>query len=263
MGIESHREIQELQVDKVLRFLGYIVIPVLLVNLSRYFILGWLFSFNLYIFSTVLILAVSLNTAKLSYAFKVSFLMFIFLGLAISTGLNFGMVSFMTEFLLLTVFLSVIFLQKKAAIAVWVLCGLLCAGTAILCIMGVLPLVPDFEQHVNSIPSWLSFFVTFLFMAGIIILIAGDIGNLLAAKIKALEEKNVELVKANEKVYRLQEIVPICSRCKKVRDDKGYWNQVESYIESHSDVKISHSTCEECADKLYGSEDWYLAMKKR
>jgi hypothetical protein len=99
-------------------------------------------------------------------------------------------------------------------------------------------------------------------MASIIILIAGDTGNLLAAKIKALEEKNAELIKANEEVYRLQGILPICSRCKKVRDDKGYWNQVESYIESHSDAKISHGTCEECAEELYGSEDWYLAMKE-
>lgn len=262
MGIESHREIQELQVNKILRFLGYIIIPVLLVNLSRYFILGWLFAFNFYIVSAIVVLAVSLNATKLPYAFKIYFLMVVFLGLAISTGLNFGMVSFMAELLLLTVFLSVTFLPRKAAISICALCGLICACCAILSIMGILPLVSDFEQHVNSIPSWLSFFVTFLFMASIIILIAGDIGNQLAAKINALEEKNAALINANEEVYRLQGILPVCSQCKKVRDDKGYWNQVESYIESHTDAKCSHGLCEECAEKLYGGEDWYLAMKE-
>ena len=183
--------------------------------------------------------------------------MLTFLSLAVSTGLNFGMVSFMAEFLLLTVFLSVIFLDKKAAIFIYLLCGLICASCAFLCIRGALPIVSDFEKHVNSIPSWSSFLVTFLFMASIIILIAGDIGNLLAEKLKALEEKNAEIVSANEEVKQLQGILPICARCKKVRDDKGYWYQVESYIESHSDAKFSHGLCGECTDKLYGSEEWY------
>ena len=115
MELESHKEIQEQLINKILRFLGYIIIPVLLINLSRYFILGWLFSFNFYIIASLIILVISFNVTKLPYSFKVSFLMFIFLSLAVSTGLNFGMVSFMAEFLLLTVFLSVIFLQKTEA----------------------------------------------------------------------------------------------------------------------------------------------------
>ena len=263
MGLESHREIQELLVNKILRFLGYVIIPVLLINLSRYFILGWIFSFNFYIIAAIIILFVSLNTANLPYSFKVYFLMFLFLSLAVSTGLNFGMVSFMAEFLLLTIFLSVIFLRKNASIFIFIFCGLLCACCALLSIKGILPLVPDFERHVNSIPSWSSFLVTFLFMASIIILIAGDIGNLLAVKIKALEEKNVALIKAKEEVSRLQGILPICSKCKKVRGDKGYWYQVESYIESHSDAKFSHSLCEDCTEDLYGREDWYLSKKAK
>ena len=73
--------------------------------------------------------------------------------------------------------------------------------------MGVLPLVPDFERHVNSIPSWVSFFVTFLFMASIVILIAGDIGNLLAEKLKVLEEKNVALIAANAHAAQITRFV--------------------------------------------------------
>ena len=262
MGLESHREIQELLINKILRFLGYVIIPVLLVNLSRYFILGWIFSFNFYVVTALIILVVAINAPKLPYFFKVAFLVFVFLGLAVSTGLNFGMVSFMAELLLLTVFISVIFLQKKAAVWMYFLCGLLCVACAVFSIVGVIPVVPDFEQHVNSIPSWLSFVVTFLFMASIIILIAGDIGNLLADKIKALEEKNTALTRANEEVSRLQGILPICSKCKKVRDDKGYWYQVESYIESRSAARFSHSLCEACAEKLYDGQDWYMSMKK-
>lgn len=261
MELESHRKIQEFLVDKILRLLGFMVIPILLINLSRYYIVGWLFSFYIYIVGALLILLVAFSVSKIPYTVKISFLMIIFLSFAVLQGLNFGMVGFMAEFLLLTVFLSVIFLDKKAAIFMFVLCGLVCAGSALLCIKGIVPLVPDFEKQINTIPSWSSFLVTFLFMASIIILIAGDIGNLLAEKLKALEEKNIELRNANEEVSRLQGILPICANCKKVRDDEGYWYQVEAYIESHSEARFSHSVCEECSEKLYGNEEWYIKGK--
>jgi hypothetical protein len=262
MGFESHKEIQELLVNKIFRILSYVTIPILLINLSRYFILGWLPTFNYYIIVSFFILVISLNATKLPYSFKVFFLIFIFSSFAVSQGLNFGMVGFMAEFLILIVFIGVIFLQKKSAFIFYVLSGFLCACCAFLSIKGVIPLVPDFEKHINSIPSWSSYLVTFLFLTTIIIFIAGDIGNLLAEKMKALEEKNAELIAANEEVLKLQGILPICSSCKKIRDDKGYWYQVESYIESHSDAKFSHGLCEECSEKLYGKEEWYIKKKR-
>jgi len=45
--------------------------------------------------------------------------------------------------------------------------------------------------------------------------------------------------------------LPICASCKKIRDDKGYWQAVESYIDSHSEAKFSHGICPECIQKLY------------
>ncbi|MFH1981574.1 MAG: hypothetical protein ABIL58_07015 [Pseudomonadota bacterium] len=261
MELASHREIQEIQVNKILRLLGYMAIPILLINLSRFFIVGWLFSFNIYIIATLFILIIAFNVTKLPYSFKVSFLLFLFLSFAVSQGIDFGMVGFMAEFLLLTVFLSVVFLHRIAAIFMYVVCGLVCACSAFLCITGVLPLVLDFEKQINTIPSWSSFLVTFLFMASIIILIAGDIGNLLAEKIDTLEETNAELMNIIKEVTILQGILPICSKCKKIRDDKGYWYQVELYIERHSEAKFSHSLCEECSEILYGNEEWYIKGK--
>lgn len=56
-----------------------------------------------------------------------------------------------------------------------------------------------------------------------------------------------ELRQALAEVKTLQGILPICSHCKKIRDDRGYWNQLESYIQSHSEADFSHGICEECA----------------
>ena len=72
----------------------------------------------------------------------------------------------------------------------------------------------------------------------------------------------IELKKAYDEINTLKGIVPICAQCKSIRDDKGYWNKLEAYIEKHSDASFSHSVCPECADKLYGHEDWYIKMKK-
>lgn len=66
----------------------------------------------------------------------------------------------------------------------------------------------------------------------------------LAAKVR-------ELSQALEQIKTLQGILPICSFCKKIRNDQGYWDQVESYIARHSDAHFSHSICPECMKRHY------------
>ena len=60
-----------------------------------------------------------------------------------------------------------------------------------------------------------------------------------------------ELQEALAKVKLLSGLLPICASCKKIRDDNGYWNQIESYIREHSEAEFSHGICPECAKKLY------------
>lgn len=66
-----------------------------------------------------------------------------------------------------------------------------------------------------------------------------------------------ELQEALKEVKQLSGLLPICSYCKKVRDDKGYWNQIETYIQDHSDAKFSHGICQRCAEKHYPDYDVY------
>jgi len=71
----------------------------------------------------------------------------------------------------------------------------------------------------------------------------------------------VNLEKAISEVKKLSGMLPICASCKKIRDDKGYWNQIESYIKEHSEAEFSHSLCPECANKLY--PDLFLDNSKQ
>ncbi|MBC8177929.1 MAG: PAS domain S-box protein [Desulfobacteraceae bacterium] len=74
-------------------------------------------------------------------------------------------------------------------------------------------------------------------------------------KRKQIEADREELIKklqdALDKIRVLRGILPICASCKKIRDDSGYWCQIESYIKEHSEAVFSHGICPDCAKKLY------------
>jgi len=76
---------------------------------------------------------------------------------------------------------------------------------------------------------------------------------------KRIEQEREKLIAqlqfALSEVKTLRGFLPICSSCKKIRDDKGYWNQIESYIRDHSEAEFSHSMCPECVKKLYPDLD--------
>ncbi len=69
--------------------------------------------------------------------------------------------------------------------------------------------------------------------------------------LREIEEKNEGLEKYIKEIKTLRGFLPICAECKKIRDDKGYWTQIEKYISEHSEAEFSHSICPDCAKKLY------------
>ncbi len=68
---------------------------------------------------------------------------------------------------------------------------------------------------------------------------------------RQLTKKNAELERALNQIDLLSRMIPICSNCKKIRDDSGFWEQLESYLSRHSKMVFSHGICPECMEKLY------------
>jgi hypothetical protein len=66
-----------------------------------------------------------------------------------------------------------------------------------------------------------------------------------------LEKATQRLQGALDNIKTLEGLLPMCANCKNIRDDNGYWQQVEVYIRQHSKAKCSHSICPECAHQLY------------
>jgi PleD family two-component response regulator len=70
-----------------------------------------------------------------------------------------------------------------------------------------------------------------------------------------LEERKKLMQEALATVKTLKGLLPICATCKKIRDDKGYWNQLEAYIEAHSDAEFTHGLCPECKKRAFSKVD--------
>ncbi len=108
------------------------------------------------------------------------------------------------------------------------------------------------EQHLLSSSFVWSFAFVFCVMAYILESISRN--NFVVSE---------KLQKSLDDVKQLSGILPICAKCKKIRDDKGYWEQVEDYIGSHSDALFSHGLCPNCVDELYPDLGINEKLKKK
>jgi phosphoserine phosphatase RsbU/P len=77
-----------------------------------------------------------------------------------------------------------------------------------------------------------------------------QVGSRVVQLQSALADRVKELEEAIANVKQLQGLLPICSYCKKIRDDGNYWHRVESYITGHANVRFSHGICPDCTQKL-------------
>jgi hypothetical protein len=100
-------------------------------------------------------------------------------------------------------------------------------------------------------------------ICGLFGIIAIMIGTVIFIKITEplivkLHDTITELQKALADVNQLSGLLPICAYCKKIRDDKGYWNQIEAYLQKHTEAEFSHGICPDCEKKIYAD----LAKRK-
>ena len=106
------------------------------------------------------------------------------------------------------------------------------------------------EHDLN--PHYHELMILYTWLVSIYIILLIISGVILMFMIKRFKN---DLQSAFSKIKRLQGIIPICSVCKKIRDDNGYWKQLERYIRDHSDADLSHGICPDCAKRLYPDID--------
>jgi hypothetical protein len=81
--------------------------------------------------------------------------------------------------------------------------------------------------------------------------IAGQIFSVTGLVSLNMQRLEQDLASSQREVSLLSGLLPICANCKRIRDDQGYWHQVEAYISTHSEAEFSHGICPQCIRELY------------
>ncbi len=139
-------------------------------------------------------------------------------------------------------------LSSTSIFMISILASIIIAGS----ISAILSII--FHGYVTTDYMITSFICSSL-VASVIVYIILELTNEIKVSEKKLMMSNQELLKASSEIKTLRGIIPICSYCKKIRDDKGSWSQLEAYIHTHSEAVFSHGACPGCYDKIMANMD--------
>jgi hypothetical protein len=132
--------------------------------------------------------------------------------------------------------------------------GLISVGV-VLVLLSLLLFLPGLvHAHDYGLKTSLRFFPSLLFVAVIGYGLESSryrFSDMLRREHEELLEEKANLEKALRQIKTLRGLLPMCASCKKIRDDNGYWKQIEAYLHEHSDAKFSHGICPDCAKELY------------
>jgi len=149
---------------------------------------------------------------------------------------------------LITVFFALRLIKVTGGIKAWVFISVAIAlmeARRIFSLIEVVSSNPPYQPNLSF--EVLGLVTSLLMLAGVVLI------SPLFQTVKQAEENQRKLVNelqdALAKVKTLSGMLPICASCKKIRDDKGYWNRIETYISEHSEVLFSHGLCPDCAKK--------------
>jgi len=132
--------------------------------------------------------------------------------------------------------------------------GLISVGVVLL-LVSLLLFQPDLVQaHDYGMKTGFRFFASLFFVSIIGYGLESSrfrFSDMLRREQEELLGEKVNLEKALKQIKTLHGLLPMCASCKKIRDDSGYWKQIEAYLCEHSDARFSHGICPECAKELY------------
>ena len=261
MNDNSLREIQEILINKLIITLSFFVIPAVLFSILRFIDIGLISMVFTDIFGVIFSISLAIFRKSFSYNIKIYSMIIVSFILGIDCALTFALSDFMLPYFMLSAVIAVIFLGKRQGIFISIISTFAIFLLGFLIVNDFIILSIDLNLYTKEYFSWISVAANFLLIIALVLVSTGEIGYLLSDKIKKLNEKNTELEKAHNEIKTLQGFLPICSSCKKIRDDDGYWNQIEDYITKRSDILFSHSLCETCSDDLYSGQEWYEKLK--
>ncbi len=252
-------EIRLLFLDKIWRSLWLMAVIAVPISLSRYFYTGWQNVFAVHLaFLAIVTLAVVAHH-RLPYNFR-AVLIVVLLDLTALAGVfSFSLLGSAWWWLFLAGMLAGNFYSKRIELYHHTFGLLVMLAAAFAFISGNIKLSFDTNEYVTHLASWLTLLagpVLFTILAFHAVRTSEEANKNLLDEIDLSRKEKASLAQQLEQslaeIKTLHGFIPICAHCKKIRDDKGYWDNVEAYVQAHSDAKFTHLLCPPCGEQLYG-----------
>ncbi|MBT3291924.1 MAG: hypothetical protein HN380_31565 [Victivallales bacterium] len=257
-ALGSEALLQRVLIDRMLVVSAIFAVIAMLSAHMRAMSIGWTYRDLVQFLVVAGLVALALIRARIAVEWKAPLLVAVYVVGGLSGVCTLGMLG------------GTVFLFPVAAVLVALLCPprvtlwfavlllLLCSAVGVGFCSGLVDLAPSLGVLMTSYLHWAVYVACiglFLVVACMTILGYRHQMRVLLEQLSdqrdRLEETNAQLVAAANDVKRLSGMLPICSCCKRVRDDEGYWEQIECYVRDHSEAEFTHGICPDCMQEHY------------
>lgn len=264
---ERWAAIRQVFLDKV--WIGLLLMALVAVpnSVSRMLFTGWRPVYAVHLFFMTVIIGGFLLRNHLGYRTR-CLMAIVMLDITAAAGiLSFGLLGSAWWWMFVASLLTSMFFTIRAglihaAVAMGVL-SLAAAGY----IQGFLTIGFDANVYITEPSSWATLLTGPALLTVFVFWAVGTFQEATQALLKEVDEQREEksrlvaqLEQSLAEIKTLRGFIPICAHCKKIRDDEGYWESVETFMQRHADVKFTHALCPPCGVALYG-EQWIKAMQ--
>jgi len=259
--VPDEDRLRERLIDQIVVMTAVFTAITYLFSIIRISNLGWSTRDLIFCILIISAIGIALGRRRLSAKFKAVSISLLFLSAALTGFYNFGMLAGAVFYFAVVGVIMALFFSKRGVVVYGVLLAVF------LCFVAY-----GFTSNILKIPSgasllhanyshWviyiLAFSLSFVIICVTILNYQIEIRKLIenvTCQRDKIEKNNQDLQQALSEIKTLKGILPLCSFCKKIRDDKGYWEQVDVYINNYSEADISHSVCPECMKEHYPEE---------
>lgn len=249
--LEYEDQFREKLINHILiMWTGLAIIGVLFVCV-RALEIGWTTRDLVQIIVVTASILLTIYRKKMSTGYKAAWLLAINLIVGGSGILTIGMFAGGVFLFPLVIVILALFYSSRSVALCGVLLVLFFCITAICFTSGLIELKSTASQLMTSYSNWSIYTLCIVFFILITCVTILNYRRAIQQLVNELEEKNIKIQNALDEIKTLRGILPLCSFCKKIRNDKGYWEQVDVYIQNYSDADISHSICPHCLEEHY------------
>lgn len=220
-------------------------------SLSRVVDTGLHFNHLTHILMAMAVFALFLGRKRLNDKWLLSAILLMLTILSLSAFVQYGVVSAGFYFAGASIFI--------AAVSLGLWSGVICAGfyamavsvIAYLWMSGHIVFPADVGEYILLPSVWATLAISFLITTAIFYVSAAGLFQGMRRLVDKVDKQNRELEAALKEIKTLHGLLPICASCKKIRDDQGYWQQLEEYLGDHTQAEFTHGLCPECMKELY------------